>query len=217
MSIEFRCSRCGKLLRTENDTVGRMAQCPQCSALTQVPEASETPSFVPASSDAGGPSSPGGVYAGSAGYQGAYQAAGLGSPSQGHPGGQMYALNRVSAPAVCLIVTAVLGLCLQVLGILANIFNVGLMAHQMGNRGHVPIVFTGPIAIGFGALGIILTIVVLVGAIRMKNLESYGLAMTASILALIPCTSPCCLLGLPFGIWAIVVLSDPVVKTSFKN
>jgi hypothetical protein len=39
--------------------------------------------------------------------------------------------------------------------------------------------------------------------------------MTASILALAPCISPCCLVGLPIGIWALVVLSKPEVKSSF--
>jgi hypothetical protein len=193
-----------------------MAQCPQCSALTQVPEASETPSFAPSTSDAGRSGSSGGGYVGSAGYQGAYQAAGPGSPGQGYPGGQLYALNRVSAPAVCLIVTAVLGICLGAIRILESRLPLGIIG-AAGAKEHFPILFISPIAIGAGVMGIIMGIVVLVGAIKMKTLENYGFAMTASILAMIPCVSPCCLLGLPFGIWAIVVLSDPVVKASFKN
>ena len=59
--------------------------------------------------------------------------------------------------------------------------------------------------------------VVLVGAIKMKNLQNYGLAMTSAIIALIPCFSPCCVLGLPFGIWALVVLSDNRVKAAFQH
>jgi len=51
--------------------------------------------------------------------------------------------------------------------------------------------------------------------LKMKKLENYGLAMTASILAMIPCLSPCCLIGLPIGIWAVVVLSKPEVKSAF--
>ena len=39
--------------------------------------------------------------------------------------------------------------------------------------------------------------------------------MTASILAVVPCVSPCCLVGLPIGIWALVVLSKPEVKSQF--
>ena len=56
---------------------------------------------------------------------------------------------------------------------------------------------------------------ILFGALKMKKLESYGLAMAASIIAMIPCFSPCCLLGLPIGIWAVVVLSKPEVKSAF--
>jgi GYF domain 2 len=53
--------------------------------------------------------------------------------------------------------------------------------------------------------------------IKMKKLESYGLAMTANILAMIPCfTSCCCLIGIPIGIWGLVVLNKPEVKGAFK-
>ena len=41
--------------------------------------------------------------------------------------------------------------------------------------------------------------------------------MTATILAMIPCISPCCLLGLPVGIWSLVVLLDENVKASFRS
>jgi hypothetical protein len=39
--------------------------------------------------------------------------------------------------------------------------------------------------------------------------------MTASVIAMIPCISPCCIVGLPIGIWAMVVLSKPEVKSAF--
>src|SRR5262249_48861747 len=57
-----------------------------------------------------------------------------------------------------------------------------------------------------GILGVLCGILIIVGGIKMMGLSGYGLAMTASILAMIPCTSPCCILGLPFGIWSVVVL-----------
>jgi hypothetical protein len=37
MAIEFRCSQCNNLLRTEEGTAGKPAQCPQCGAITTVP------------------------------------------------------------------------------------------------------------------------------------------------------------------------------------
>ena len=39
----------------------------------------------------------------------------------------------------------------------------------------------------------------------------------AAIVAMIPRISPCCLLGLPFGIWALVVLSNGTVKAAFRR
>jgi hypothetical protein len=56
---------------------------------------------------------------------------------------------------------------------------------------------------------------ILFGALKMMRLQSYGWAMAAAILAVIPCLSPCCCLGIPFGIWALVVLSKPEVKAAF--
>src|SRR5690349_22426351 len=54
-------------------------------------------------------------------------------------------------------------------------------------------------------------IVMIIGALKMMRLESYGWAMTASILALLPC-SPVGILGLVVGIWSLVVLSRRNVK-----
>jgi hypothetical protein len=59
------------------------------------------------------------------------------------------------------------------------------------------------------------SVLVLFGAIQMLKLRSYGLAMTGSILSLIPCISPCCILGIPFGIWSLIVLLRPEVKQAF--
>ena len=73
------------------------------------------------------------------------------------------------------------------------------------------------ISLAQNAIGIGLAILVLMGGIKMNKLESYSLAMAASIIAVIPCFSPCCLLGIPIGIWALVVLNDPNVKSAFKQ
>ena len=72
------------------------------------------------------------------------------------------------------------------------------------------------VAVVTGVINLLVGIVVIVGAVKMKNLESYGFAMASAIIAMVPCISPCCLLGLPFGIWALVVLSDAGVKAAFR-
>jgi hypothetical protein len=51
----------------------------------------------------------------------------------------------------------------------------------------------------------------------MRNLKGWGMAMTAAVLSVIPLcfNSCCCLIAMPAGIWALVVLNKPEVKSSF--
>ena len=74
---------------------------------------------------------------------------------------------------------------------------------------------SGGIGIVFNIIGMIMAVVVLLGALKMKKLESFGFAMTATIIAMVPCISPCCWIGLPIGIWALVILNKPEVKGAF--
>ncbi|MBX7057058.1 MAG: hypothetical protein K1X75_03255 [Leptospirales bacterium] len=46
----------------------------------------------------------------------------------------------------------------------------------------------------------------LVGAVQMYRGRSYGFAMVSTVLALLPCLWSCSGLGLPFGIWSLLVL-----------
>ena len=55
------------------------------------------------------------------------------------------------------------------------------------------------------------------GAISMVRRGSRGLAMTAAILAMVPGLSCCCIAGLPLGIWSLIVLNNPDVKSSFQS
>ncbi|MDC0574530.1 hypothetical protein OAO39_01225 [Pirellulaceae bacterium] len=53
------------------------------------------------------------------------------------------------------------------------------------------------------------------GCKKMMRLESKSVVWMMLILAVIPCCTPCCV-GLPIGIWGIVVMNDPIVKLAFK-
>ena len=53
------------------------------------------------------------------------------------------------------------------------------------------------------------------GCKKMMKLESKSVVWMMLILAVIPCCTPCCV-GLPIGIWGIVVMNDPIVKLAFK-
>lgn len=74
---------------------------------------------------------------------------------------------------------------------------------------------TGPLGMvihgGFAAMNLI----VFLGGVAMLNQRMYGLALAASILAMFSFDNCCCLLGLPAGIWSLMVLSKPEVKALF--
>jgi hypothetical protein len=56
----------------------------------------------------------------------------------------------------------------------------------------------------------------IVGGLRMKRFQSYRLALASSLLVMLPC-SCAFLLGLPLGIWALVLLLDPTIKSKFQQ
>lgn len=67
------------------------------------------------------------------------------------------------------------------------------------------------------AMGVLLGPLVIFGAVRMMKGRSHGLARTAAILVMVPCVSPCCVAGIPVGIWALVVLASPDVRAVFDR
>jgi hypothetical protein len=124
-------------------------------------------------------------------------------------------LAQVNGPAIALIVLAILGFILQAGSLVMNMVGASIFANsQMPNQAWVNM-FSGTVGVVLGIVGLLVSGLILFGGIKMKKLENYGLAMTTSILAMIPCVSPCCLIGLPIGIWAVVVLSKPEVKSAF--
>ncbi|MEM9410722.1 MAG: hypothetical protein AAGA30_06385 [Planctomycetota bacterium] len=55
------------------------------------------------------------------------------------------------------------------------------------------------------------------GAICMLRLKNFRLAYLSSIVALIPCITPCIIAGIPFGIWSLALLSKPEVQKKFTS
>lgn len=61
----------------------------------------------------------------------------------------------------------------------------------------------------------VLDFIILAGAISMLMLRRYGLALAGAIIAVIPLGLGC-ILSLPFGIWAIVVLANAENRACFR-
>ena len=148
------------------------------------------------------------------------------SPSAAAPpafpasGGREAALRAVKGPAIALMVTAGLGIAYYFFSGLLTLISGGSM-FQRGLPPDIPPQLKaflegmrGPLA-GVISLAIAaLNGFVLFGAIKLLRLQNRGMAMAGAVVAMLPCQC-CCVLGLPFGIWALVVLSKPEVKSAF--
>jgi hypothetical protein len=134
-------------------------------------------------------------------------------------GARIRAQQAVAGPAIGLMVTAGLGLAGGLFGLILTLVRSGNPPEMPGmdpQVTHFIQVFAyGPMGIITKIVGLAISLFVLFGAIKMQKLAGYGFAMAAAIIALIPCFSPCCLIGLPIGIWVLVVLSKPEVKSQF--
>lgn len=121
-------------------------------------------------------------------------------------------------PAVALMVVGGLGL-------LASLFSFGLalfgpevrvdptapewlQEFQKGSR--------GTLAAGMQAFFILLNVFILVGGFCLMKLKNWGVAFGSTLAAMINFGNCCCILGIPVGIWAMVVVLQPDVKAIFK-
>ncbi|MFA9479298.1 hypothetical protein ACERK3_13485 [Phycisphaerales bacterium AB-hyl4] len=139
-------------------------------------------------------------------------------PPEPTPLTQEQAMAKVKPPAIALIVAAGIGMAYGLLMILLNALGMtaGTVAGANDPANVAATVVSGGAGIVMSMVGIAFGLVIIFGAIKMMQLQLWPLAIVASILAMIPCVSPCCLLGLPFGIWAIIVLANPQVKAAFN-
>jgi GYF domain 2 len=131
----------------------------------------------------------------------------------GGPGSRDAALQALKGPAIALIVTSSIGVALCLFAAVRAFVGIHptlppnfpeQWRHIIENTGGFP-----------DLLGVALNGFVLIGALKMLRGQSRSLAMAACIVAMLPC-SCCCVFGLPFGIWGLVVLNKPEVKSQFS-
>ena len=122
--------------------------------------------------------------------------------------------TAVKWPGLSLVIVGSLGIVALLIGILLVLLGVGMGAMQGGNGGMANMA-GGVFGIVIRLFFIVLDGVIVYGGMKMQKLQSYNLAMAAAVLAVVPCVSPCCIVGIPFGIWALIVLLKPEVKAAF--
>ena len=126
---------------------------------------------------------------------------------------QQDAATRVSAPAIGLLLAAGLSLAFNLFYLLVvGIIGVAAVADPQ-TADALP---AAGAMIGAGVIALALNALTLYAAWQMRQLRSWGLSLTGAILAMLPCT-PCCIIGLPIGIWAVIVLIDNEVKAAFAG
>lgn len=143
----------------------------------------------------------------------------MGSEVYGGGPNRGLAMQKVNGPAIGLMVTAGVGILYQLLMIVLNVLGTGInmasMAGQSGTPEGMTHLMSGTLGIVGGVIAILMGGVVFFGASKMRALQNWPFALAAAVLAIIPCLSPCCCIGIPVGIWALVVLFDANVKASF--
>ena len=217
MPIEVSCPGCNKAYSVPDERAGQRFKCKQCGTAVSVP-ADEwgSNSGGDAFGDAYGTSA--GAY-GSSGpadsnnpYSAPYGAP-VSSSTSPRRGSREAAKAKTLVCAIFLYVLAGLNIPLYLLNLVVSIVN-GPDLPPAANQAEQ----TGQLVGYFGAIiGIIvMNIIVIVGAYHLQCLKKYSMAMTGAIIACIPCCSPCLVLGIPFGIWALVLLNNADIKSHFE-
>jgi len=123
----------------------------------------------------------------------------------------------VRGPAIFLLVLAIIDVLASLVGIAFVAFGQamptfpGMTQENVELQQKISFLFSIPAYV----LGIGIAVIRLIGSLKMLKLQSYALAMATAILTLFPCGTCCCLINIGAGIWALVVLSKPEVKSAF--
>ncbi len=145
----------------------------------------------------------------------------LGTTTFRPAGATVDARRAVQAPAICLIVVGALGGVLQLLNLLSHLLGWAFTQPQStGNADFdrmIELLSSGKVSAVFVAIPLAMSLLIIIAGVRMMSLRNFGLSIAAAVIAMLPCVSPCCCLGLPAGIWALIVLNKPEVKAAFET
>jgi hypothetical protein len=126
------------------------------------------------------------------------------------------AMKRVQGPAIGLIATAAFGFFASFSVFWIKPIMKSFAVDNPDVAKMVEMMNMGALGIAQVLFAIALSVFIFYGGLKLKRLENHGLCVGAAWVALIPCISPCCCIGLPFGIWALVVMNKPEVKSQFQ-
>ncbi len=130
--------------------------------------------------------------------------------------GSMDLRSQLSGPATGLLVTGIVGGLLELTSFIAMLFGsswIALMEEDIPEK--MEGLFQASFWTASSLVGLLIAAFLIFASTKMREPSQWGLCIAASILAMVPCISPCCLIGLPIGIWCLVVLTKPEIKAAF--
>ncbi len=227
--IILTCPQCERQLRVTEDLLNRLVKCPACGMTFTVRAGSpeQQPQLPPqalpaqppesAAPSAEGPGAPPPlVYRPPEEYvEEPRQRRARPEPWDYDRPSRERAKSLVLPPAICLLLVGILGMLIDGAMVLVAAATPEMLtkaADDFKIGGPPPEPFQVIVFYGFFAL---LSLVNIVAVIPMIRMRIYPVAIIGSILPMVTLPSCCCLLGLPLGIWAFVVLVRQDVRAAF--
>jgi len=237
--ISIRCQNCKKLLRVPDALVGKQVKCPGCgqAVVAQPPE--EEPTSVveideEAESERQRSTSPATLEPSGGTLEDDEEAPddSVKRSRRGKEARRQRAGSAAKAPGIAMLIVGGLGLAMALLILAVQFTGTGplRLRNPQANR-DAPVVPQGPMGqaqreaitqiygtwvMVSSVASVLWGVIVLLGGYFLYQLNSWSTVMFASIVAMLPC-HPCCLLGMPVGIWALVVINRPEVKSAFET
>ena len=138
------------------------------------------------------------------------------NPIGGAPAGSN-ARDALNVPSILIMVCGGLGIVMGLFGLVSSGANPAMAQMARDPKfAQLMALQTGPMHYVTALLGFAVSGFLIFGGMKMRNLQGYGLAMGAAIAAMIPCGG-CCCIGLPVGIWALITLMKPEIKSQFQG
>ncbi len=129
--------------------------------------------------------------------------------------------EQLKPPAIGLIVTGALNGAFGLLALLSSILQ--MVSPNQGPKADGSEAFQAGYLVGRGLsllaalLSVVAAPVIITGALKMMKGQNLSRVRLAAILAMIPMTSCCFLIGAPIGLWTLIVLNRPEVKAFFES
>ena len=209
MPINVSCQGCGKAYAVPDERAGQRFKCKACGTVVSVP--ADEWGFSSGDSAFGGNNT---GFADSGNPYAAPVSAGTGRSGMS----RAEALSKTNLCAIFLYIMAGLSIPMHLVNAVMTLADPGGMAgpglRAPANEAERIAQLAG--GIGASVVLVVMNILVIVGAYHLQNLKKFPLAMTGAIIACIPCCGPCLVLGIPFGIWALVLLNDSRIRPHFQ-